>query len=166
MIDDHKTSAALEPTDQANSAQPKIEPRPIFISHHSKEKANTEIVRQWLETHGSRTFVSYVNIIPGRQWYTALEENIDNCSATVVLIGKDGIGHWQQKEIALAFEKEGRDLEKGIQFPIIPVLLPGAETDKAPTFLLLNQAVDLRQGITETGLQQLGLALKGYGSTI
>jgi hypothetical protein len=67
-----------------------------------------------------------------------LEVVLRECQAVVVCIGPSEMGPWQQREANVALERQG--WEAG--FPVIPVLLRGAE----PALGFLNQLtrVDLR----------------------
>jgi len=59
--------------------------------------------------------------------------------AVAVFVGVGEMGPWQQREKYLALDRQARDAA----FPVIPVLLPGA--DPALGFLGQNMWVDLRE---------------------
>jgi hypothetical protein len=66
------------------------------------------------------------------------------------------MGPWQQREIYVALDRQAHDLS----FPVIPILLPGAEP--ALGFLALNTWVDLRAGLDDPlSLTVLTVALRG-----
>jgi hypothetical protein len=68
---------------------------------------------------------------------------LGNCRAAAIVIGAQGLGRWQQRERDLALDRQTRDRT----FPVIPVLLPGAEP--ALDFLGLNTWIDLRQRVDD-----------------
>jgi len=86
-------------------------------------------------------------LIPGRDWQEALEEAVRTVPAAAVLVGRDGIGPWEDREMrACLLQFVDR------RIPVIPVLLPGAARKPAlPLFLQAFTWVDLRNGITRQG---------------
>jgi len=94
---------------------------------------------------------------PGRPWQEALEEVIETTGAAAVLVGKDGLGPWQDKEMrGCLSEFVDRNL------PVIPVLLPGApEKPVLPIFLKGFTWVDLRDGLSQEGLDRLQWGVTG-----
>jgi KaiC/GvpD/RAD55 family RecA-like ATPase len=66
-----------------------------------------------------------------------LERALSESSAVAVFVGSQ-IGNWQWPEIGFALDRQANDK----QFPVIPVLLDGA--DPGRSFLFLNTWVDLR----------------------
>src|SRR5262249_20401713 len=54
-----------------------------------------------------------------------------------------------KREMTLALDRQAREEKLGRHFPVIPVVLPKADLDKAPGFLLLNTFVDLRGRIDD-----------------
>jgi hypothetical protein len=71
-----------------------------------------------------RFFRDRDSLAPGQFWHERLEQALGDAQAVVVCLGPSGIGRWQKQEIALAQERHLRDET----FPVIPLLLPGAET--------------------------------------
>jgi hypothetical protein len=55
------------------------------------------------------------------------------------------LGGWQRREMWFALDRQVREEKQGHAFPVIPVLLPGA--DLTPAFLFLNTWIDLRGGL-------------------
>ena len=90
---------------------------------------------------GLTVFVDRWYLVAGQSWPEALEKHLRDCRAVAVCIGASGLGAWQQREHYKALDRQAH--EPG--FPVIPVLLPGAD-DPALGFLGLNTWVDLRQG--------------------
>ena len=67
------------------------------------------------------------------------------------LVGAQGFGEWQHREIQLGLDRQASVEKAGERFPVIPVLLPGLANDAVPvgSFLSLNTWVDLRPGLDE-----------------
>lgn len=86
-----------------------------------------------------------------------MEEIIETTRASAVLVGNDGFGPWQNKEMrGCLSEFVTRNL------PVIPVLLPGApEKPALPIFLKGLTWVDLRGGLTEEALDRLEWGISG-----
>jgi tetratricopeptide (TPR) repeat protein len=123
----------------------------LFLSHNSRDKPAVREIAEALRGRKIRVWLDEDELIPGRPWMEALEEIIETARAAAVLVGKDGLGPWEDREMrACLSEFVNRDL------PVIPVLLPGASAKpKLPLFLRAFNWVDLRSGITEDGLNRL-----------
>ncbi len=112
-----------------------------------------------LEERGLRVWLDEDELVPGRPWQEALEQVIETvrARAAAVLVGRDGLGPWEEKEMrACLSELVDRDL------PVIPVLLPGApQKPELPLFIRQNTWVDLRDGVTGEGLDRLVWGIRG-----
>jgi len=97
---------------------------------------------------------------PGLPWAKVLEGVIETAKSAAVFVGESGLGPWEEQEThACLVELVDRKL------PLIPVLLPGAATKpNLPIFLRLNTWVDLREGLIDTGLNQLQFGITGIRS--
>ena len=85
-----------------------------------------------------------------------LEQTLSSCGAVAVCIGSGEMGPWQQRELNSALDRQRRETS----FPLIPVLLPGAE----PPLDLFGQKtwVDFRTGLSQDQpLHLLAAALRG-----
>ena len=123
----------------------------VFLSHNSKDKPAVRELAEALRARGLKVWLDEWELVPGRPWQEALEEIIETTGASAVLIGKDGLGPWQDKEMRGCLSEF---VERNL--PVIPVLLPGApETPTLPIFLKGFTWVDLRGGLTEEGIGQL-----------
>jgi hypothetical protein len=68
---------------------------------------------------GLKVWLDEWELIPGQPWREALEEVIETTRCTAVLVGKDGLGPWQDAEMdGCLSEFVKRKLR------VIPVLLP------------------------------------------
>jgi len=116
----------------------------LFLSYHWRDRAEVETVAQVLRREGLNVFLDRWYLVPGQRWQTALENALLSCRAVAVLLGPHGLGSWQQREKELALDRKAREED----FPVIPVLLPGAEPGLG--FLSLNTWVDLRDNIQDS----------------
>lgn len=112
---------------------------------------------QALQKRGLKAWLDEEQQVPGRPWQEALEKIIQTTRTAAVLVGKDGLGPWEVPEIrACLSEFVNRTL------PIIPVLLPDAPSrPELPLFLRAFTWVDLRDGLTDAGLDQLQWGITG-----
>jgi WD40 repeat protein len=113
----------------------------VFLSHSHADRDAVERLGRALRAHGLTVFVDRWYLVAGQSWPETLEKHLRDCRAVAVCIGASAMGAWQQREHYKALDRQAH--EPG--FPVIPVLLPGAD-DPALGFLGLNTWVDLRQG--------------------
>ena len=94
--------------------------------------------------------------LAGSLWSRAVEEALQKSRSVAVLVGKGGLGPWEQYEYLAALSESVR---RGL--PVIPVLLPGAPAEvKLPLFLKSFAWVDLRGDLKE-GLDDLERGISG-----
>lgn len=129
----------------------------VFLSHNSKDKPAVRKLAEALRARGLRVWLDEWELVPGRPWQEALEEIIETTGASAVLVGKDGLGPWQDAEMRGCLSEF---VERKI--PVIPVLLPGApEVPRLPFFLTRFTWVDLRGGLSEEGIDRLQWGITG-----
>lgn len=129
----------------------------VFLSHNSKDKPAVRELAEALRARGLKVWLDEWELVPGRPWQEALEEIIETTRSSAVLVGKDGLGPWQDAEMRGCLS-EFVDRKQ----PVIPVLLPGApEEPRLPFFLKRFTWVDLRAGLTEEGLDRLQWGVTG-----
>jgi GTPase SAR1 family protein len=109
----------------------------VFLCHNSEDKPAVRDLAQQLRERGLRPWLDELELRPGLPWQRALEKQIQNIPAAVVIVSSQ-MGPWQDQELA-AFMRQfvRRDC------PVIPVLLPGAERPELPPFLDGMTWVDL-----------------------
>ena len=129
----------------------------VFLSHNSKDKPAVRQLGEELKARGLAVWLDEWELVPGRPWQEAIEEIVRTTCAAAVLVGKDGIGPWQDREMrGCLSEFADRRL------PVIPVLLPGArKKPRLPIFLKQFTWVDLRNGITQDGLDRIVCDITG-----
>ncbi|MEI7867220.1 MAG: TIR domain-containing protein [Candidatus Methylumidiphilus sp.] len=138
-----------------------IESFHAFLSHNSQDKPIVRKLAQELKLYDLRVWLDEEQLVPGRPWQEALETIIETTQAAVVLIGESGLGPWEEPEMrACLLEFVRRKL------PVIPVLLPGIPaTPNLPLFLRSFTWVDLRDGLTDLGLENLVWGITGAKPT-
>ena len=109
----------------------------LFLSYSSRDHKMVRAVHQFLQQRRIATFFDQQDLRAGYNWPYALDQALKNSSAVAVFIGAQ-IGNWQWPEIGFALDRQANDQ----QFPVIPVLLDGADTSRS--LLFLNTWVDLR----------------------
>jgi hypothetical protein len=116
---------------------------PVFLSYHRPDWEVVRVVADQLRARAVETFIDRENLVAGMPWPEALERAIRGASGVVAFIGPAGQSVWQRREISYALARQIAEEKVGQSFPVIPVLLPGA--DPSPGFLFLNQGIDLRR---------------------
>lgn len=116
----------------------------LFLSYNSTDRPSIVTVQTLLATRGITTFFDRDQLVPGMPWHKALEEGLRGVRAVAVFIGREPSG-WQKREMWFALDRQVREGNQGHTFPVIPVLLAGA--DLTTSFLFSNTWIDLRGGI-------------------
>ena len=119
----------------------------LFLSYNSADGESVRTIQQILRVHGITTFRDRDNLVPGLPWPEALREALHRVRAVAVFIGPQ-LGGWQRRELYFALDRQVREERDGCAFPVVPILLPGA--DITPSFLFLNTWVDLRLSLTDS----------------
>ncbi|MEM7313916.1 MAG: TIR domain-containing protein, partial [Planctomycetota bacterium] len=131
----------------------------VFISYSRTDRDAVHKVATWLRDQGVNPFLDYWHLPAGKSWLSRLESHLDDCKAVAVLLGPQGIGGWQQREIHAAIDRQTNQGDQG--FAVIPVLLPGLD-DPALGFLSQNTWVDLRSRLDDPReLERLRQAIVG-----
>lgn len=129
----------------------------VFLCHNSSDKPMVLRLAEALRNRGLSVWVDEWELVPGRPWQEALEEVIQLVMAAAVLVGSDGVGPWQDREMRGFLSEFVRR-----KLPVIPVLLPGApEKPNLPIFLKEFTWVDLRSGLSKNGLDRLQWGITG-----
>lgn len=119
----------------------------VFLSYHWRDHAQVEALARRVREKDLTVFLDRWYLTPGQSWPKALETTLAQCRAVAVCIGQGEMGPWQQREQYLALERQVAAERRGQSFPIIPVLLPGAE----PPLGFLSQLtwVDFRSRVDD-----------------
>ena len=70
----------------------------VFLSHNSLDKPTVRQLAEALKDRGLAVWLDEWELIPGRPWQEALEEIIRTTKSAAVLVGKDGLGPWEEPE--------------------------------------------------------------------
>jgi hypothetical protein len=135
----------------------------VFLGYSRSDSAAAETLRSRLKEAGLNAFLDRYGLPAGQPWQPWLEHEIGSCGALIVLVGQQGFGEWQHREIQLGLDRQA-SADNANPFPVIPVLLPELAKDAVPvgSFLGLNTWVDLRAGLDETeSLQRLVAGARG-----
>jgi|CXWL01.1.fsa_nt_gi formylglycine-generating enzyme required for sulfatase activity len=114
--------------------------KPVFISYSRTDRTACIALRQGLTEAGLNVFQDEEQIRVGEQWFTRLEETLQQCSAFVLLIGRDGVQRWVGAEAQVALSRYFSPHDDALRLPIFPILLDEAKPESLPPFLALFQA--------------------------
>lgn len=129
----------------------------VFLSHNSKDELTVIQLAEALKARGVIVWLDVEELVPGRPLQPALERIIQTTGSAAILVGKDGLGPWEDSEMRACLQEFVRRA-----LPVIPVLLPGAPSfPELPLFLREFIWVDLRNGITKTGIDRLVWGITG-----
>src|SRR4051794_20154742 len=99
----------------------------LFLSYHSADAEVIASISRFLEGQGIPTFLDRKSLIPGRLWPEALEQALTGARGVAVFLGSRGLGTWQKREMYFALDWQAAQEKTGGDYPVIPVLLPGAD---------------------------------------
>lgn len=131
-----------EPEEAPVSVTPSDEPElfDVFLCHNSQDKPVVRKVDEHLRARGIRTWLDERELRPGLPWQEALQDQIASIRAAAVMVGQQGFGPWQNRELASFLTQFNR---RGC--PVIPVILEDCEeTPELPLFLAEMTWVDFR----------------------
>lgn len=139
----------------------------VFISYSRSDRAACAQLRTELEKAGLSAFRDEDDIKAGDEWITELEKALEQCTAFVLLIGKDGVQRWISAEYHVALRRHYAKTNEANSLPIFPVLLEDAQSVSLPAFLSSFQSI--RWNASEPLPPQLIEAIKnratGSGNT-
>ena len=140
--------------------QPLHRPQPgnmVFLAHNSSDKPAVKELANLLKKRGIEVWLDIERLVPGRPWVDGLGEAIKVAGSAVIVVGPDGMGPWEINEMRLCL-----DQMVGRHMPLIPVLLPGVETEpELPPFLETLTWVDLREGLSTEGIDRIEWGVTG-----
>jgi hypothetical protein len=129
----------------------------VFISHSSQDKSMARELITRLKKYRLNIWYDEDELPPGVPWQELLERGIRLSRSVAVLVGKDGLGPWENEEMQAALQFAVRDKR-----PVIPVLLPDAPAQPdLPLFLAARTWVDLRVGFDSRLLDRLVWGITG-----
>lgn len=107
-----------------------------FLSYNRHDADAAKALKALLESSGLRVFLDEYDLIGGVLWERTLARALAESNCRVILIGANGLGPFQRREVELALRRFVED-----RGALIPVLLPGAVVAQIP------QRIDAFQGI-------------------
>ncbi len=129
----------------------------VFLSHNSRDKPLVRELYKTLIAYDLRPWLDEEELVPGRAWQDALEQIITTTKTAAVLYGPTGLGPWEEPEMRACLNQFVRR-----KLSVIPVLLPGAPKEPdLPLFLQAFTWVDLRDGLTDEGIEKLVWGITG-----
>jgi mannitol/fructose-specific phosphotransferase system IIA component (Ntr-type)/phosphotransferase system HPr-like phosphotransfer protein len=129
----------------------------VFLSHNSKDKPTVRELKRRLLAKGLTVWLDEDELRPGIPWQQLLEAGIRASRSVAVLVGKDGVGPWEDEEMQAALI-----LAVNSKRPVMPVVLSGApEEPKLPMFLENRTWVKLDSDLTEATLARLVWGITG-----
>ena len=139
----------------AGPVEPAVQPVDLFLSYNRLDHDVVDAFCAQLRARGIHAFLDRDSLTPGLPWPQALESALISARAVAVFLGPHGLGGWQRREMSFALDLQVAAEKAARTYPVIPVLLKGA--DPAPSFLMVNTAIDLRSD------QSIDLLLKTLG---
>lgn len=107
-------------------------PGKVFLSYSRNDQDAAVALRVALEHAGLTVFHDEDAIRVGDQWMTRLRDALQDCSAFVVLVGRDGVRRWVGAETQVALNRHFAPHDDAERLPIFPVLLQGAAPEDLP----------------------------------
>lgn len=108
------------------------QPVDVFLSYNRRDNPEVERLAKALRDRGLHPFKDDWYLSPGDHWPSALERRLADCNAVAVVIGPNGLGPWQQREVYAAIDREVREhAARRSEFRVIPVLLAEASRTHA-----------------------------------
>jgi serine phosphatase RsbU (regulator of sigma subunit) len=123
----------------------------VFLSYNIIDQPLVVAIQKLLEARGIATFIDRGRTAPGLPWPIALEEGLRGVRAVAVFIGRQ-LGESQKREMYFALDRQVWEERQDHSFPVIPVLLAGADLNWG--FLFLNTWIDLRRGLDSVSMAE------------
>ena len=134
----------------------------VFLCHNGRDKPTVRQLGDELKKRGLTVWLDEWQLVPGHPWQEALGDIILTGKSAAVLVGKDGLGPWEQPEMRACIDQFVKR-----KSPVIPVLLPGASKQPdLPLFLQRFTWVDLREGLSPDGLDSLQWGITGVRPSV
>jgi nucleotide-binding universal stress UspA family protein len=70
----------------------------VFLSHNSRDKPAVRELAAALRARGLSVWLDEDSLLPGEPWQKTLEEVLERAGAGAVLVGRDGLGPWEDFE--------------------------------------------------------------------
>lgn len=115
-----------------------MQPREVFLSHSSENRATAEALATMLRDHGVPAFYSPINIVGAQQWQNEILGALNRCDWFLVLLSPESVeSMWVRREIAYALA------ERRYENRIVPLKIQDCDLGDA-AWLKLFQMIDFR----------------------
>lgn len=116
----------------------------LFLSYNRLDRRVVEPLAEALRERKVKVFKDDWYLRPGEFWPNTLENKLNASAAVAVTISRNGLGGWQQREVAAALDRYSREEKAGRPSPpVIPVLLEdGSDRQAGLAFLLQHTWVE------------------------
>lgn len=111
----------------------------VFLSYSHADHQAALILRTYLEKAGIGVFHDVQSIRTGDNWMQRLQDTLQQCTAFVLLVGRDGVRRWVGAEVQVALNRHLSAHDDLQRLPIYTLLLPGSDAEHLPPFLALFQ---------------------------
>lgn len=134
----------------------------IFISHNNVDKPLIgPLIERLYDEFEIRSWLDKWDLHASAEWEPAIRRALESCRACAVVLGANGWGAYHVAEARLALERRSREPD----FPVIPVLLPGADQHEMAVmgdFFQRTHRVDFSNGVAdEEAFRRLVAAVRG-----
>jgi hypothetical protein len=103
----------------------------VFLCHNSKDKPAVLELALKLRESEIEPWLDKAELPGGVHWLKQAAQGMGACRSCAFFVGPNGLGQWQEAEVQIAIE---RHVKQG-HFPVIPVILPGADEKCLPEYL-------------------------------
>lgn len=125
----------------------------IFISYSSENVEFANHLRSLLHENGFNVWMDESGLSVGQQWWLAIEEHIQGCSALLVIMSDEAkVSHWVERELLFAESGENNK-------PIFPILYSGDVWSRLANL----QYADMRGGLKASLPSNLVEGLRSVG---
>ncbi len=119
----------------------------VFVSYSRTNHAACVDLCKALDATGLPAFRDDRETRPGDRWTEQLQTALQDCTAFVVLIGRDGVQRWVGAEVEVALGRHLSPHDDAQRLPIFPVLLDEeGKFEYLPPFLALFQVTRWKPG--------------------
>lgn len=139
----------------------------IFISYNSKNRHFAEVLARNLTKNGFEVFYDVDSIQAGDVWTKKIQDGMRQSDASLICIGEEGIGEWQNKEVL----DRVKERTQNNAYRLIPLVLPannGFVNYPLPWFLADYQWVEFKDASDNYAFSKLleGLRVQQEGGAI
>lgn len=135
----------------------------VFLCHNSQDKRAIVELAGKLREKGIKAWIDQAELPGGLHWLNQVAAAIKKCGSFAVFVGPNGLGQWQETEIQMAMDRHVKEVKEHSQhlFPIIPVLLPGADFDNIPAYLAGHTGVRFAKRLDDETIPRLACYIRG-----